>query len=178
MLMYPLLQCHDLLNFYCFYVHAFSFVTTFRILFIPCISYLVLSKYISIRTYIFFSGELFCKWRKKKKVLSVPIKPRVPVDYRFPVKHFAQSCTFWKCFKNVSARHLHKCRPPNISHLTTFVYHLKLSRVDSQGWQTFTFLTFLGALDSIKNWCRWECCSIQRRRTGGEREPTVWESAG
>ena len=177
MLMYPLLQCHDMLNFYCFYVHAFSFVTTFRILFIPCISYLVLSKYISIRTYIFFSGELFCKWRKKKKVLSVPIKPRVPVDYSFPVKHFAQSCTFWKCFKNVSARHL-QCRPPNISHLTTFVYHLKLSRVDSQGWQTFTFLTFLGALDSIKNWCRWECCSIQRRRTGGEREPTVWESAG
>ena len=53
MLMYPLLQCHDLLNFYCFYVHAFSFVTTFRILFIPCISDLVLSKYISIRTFSF-----------------------------------------------------------------------------------------------------------------------------
>ena len=94
LLMYPLLQCHDLLNFYCFYVHAFSFVTTFRILFIPCISYLVLSKYISIRTYIFFSGELFCKCKKDKEVLSVPIKPCVPVDYRFPVKHFAHSCTF------------------------------------------------------------------------------------
>ena len=145
--MYPLLQCHDLLNFYCFYVHAFSFVTTFRIIFIPCISYLVLSKYISIRTYIFFSGELFCK---KNKLLSVPTEPSLPVDYRFPVKQFAQSCTFWKCFKNVSARHLHKCRPHYFSHIM-FVYHLKLSWVGSQGWHHFTFLVFFGAFDSKKN---------------------------
>ena len=150
MLMYHLLQCHDLLNFYCFYVHAFSFVTTFRILFIPCISYLVLSKYISIRTYFFFSGELFCKCKKKQdSVISVPIKPCVPVDYRLPVKPFAHSCTSWKCFKNVSARHLHKCRPHNFSHLT-FVYHLKLSWVGSQGWHHFNFLVFFGALDSSK----------------------------
>ena len=130
MLMYPLLQCHDLLNFYCFYVHAFSFVTTFRLLFIPCISYLVLSKYISIRTYIFFSGELFCKCKKIKESVICPYQTSCACWLQFPCKTLCTVLHFLKMLQKCVGEAF--AQMSSSKHLSS--YYVCVSPETFKGW--------------------------------------------